>query len=192
MPVESKLRFMGPVLPVSVASLRVHSVSLFTLFQYTINDRSISCRRAWHLKTYDINETGQVHTCICYLATLPYEEQLYWQSFNEWSKGNISRRAHQTDILGEFSTEDDPLAELKGQVELLDRDPPTWWQPRGERLLEEALYPATDSIEERGNEILALDHLVIEGFLTKGLRSIITANGDTYECHGVPLEYGLL
>ena len=136
--------------------------------KYTIDDRSISCRGAWHLKTYDINEVGQVHTYICYLAGLPFNEQLYWQSFNEWPKGNISKRAYQTDILGEFSTEDDPLAELKGQVQSLDRDPPVWWRPRGEALIEEALYPATDSIEEWGNEILALDHLVVEGFLVKG------------------------
>ena len=149
--------------------------------KYTIDDRSISCRGAWHLKTYDINEAAQVHTYIGYLATLPYEEQLYWQSFNEWPKGDISKRAYQTDILGEFSTEDDPLAELKAQVQSLDRDPPAWWQPRGEALAEEALYPATDSIEEWGNEILALDQLVVEGFLIKELRSIITANGGAYE-----------
>ena len=108
-----------------------------------------------------------MHTYICYLAGLPFNEQLYWQSFNEWPKGNISKRAYQTDILGEFSTEDDPLAELKGQVQSLDRDPPVWWRPRGEALVEEALYPATDSIEEWGNEILALDQLVVEGFLVK-------------------------
>ena len=149
--------------------------------KYTINDRSISCRGAWHLKTYDINEAGQVHTYICYLATLPYEEQLYWQSFNEWPKGNISERAYKTDILGEFSSEDDPLAELKGQVESLDRNPPAWWRPRGEALVEKALYPATDSIEEWGNEILALDHLVVEGFLVKGLRPIVSAYGGTHE-----------
>ena len=149
--------------------------------KYTINDRSISCRGAWYLTTYDINEVGQVHTYLRYLADLPYEEQLYWQSFNEWPKGDISKRAFQTDILGEFSTEDNPLAELKSQVESLDRDGPSWWRPRGEALVEEVLYPATDSIEEWGNEILALDHLVVEGFCIKGLRSIITANGSTYE-----------
>ena len=148
--------------------------------KYTIHERSISCRGAWHLKTYDINEAGQVHTYICYLATLPYEEQLYWQSFNEWPKGSISQRAFQTDILGEFSTEDDPLAELKVMVQSLDRNPPAWWQPRGEELIEDVLCPATDSVKEWGNEILALDHLVVEGFLTKGLRSIIKANGGTY------------
>ena len=149
--------------------------------KYTIEDRSISCRGAWHLKTYDINEVGQVHTYIGYLATLPFEEQLYWKSFNEWPKGNISKRAFQTDILGEFSTEDDPLAEVKRLVQSLDREAPAWWRPRGEALIEEALYPATDSIEEWGNEILALDQLVIEGFLVRGLRSVADDHGGTYE-----------
>ena len=59
--------------------------------KYTLEDRSISCRNAWYLKTYDINEAGQVHTYIGYLADLPYEEQLYWQSFNVWPKGSISK-----------------------------------------------------------------------------------------------------
>ena len=48
-------------------------------------------------------------------------------------------------------------------------------------MLEKALYPATDSIEEWGNEILALDHLVVEGFLVKGLKPIVTASEGTYE-----------
>ena len=149
--------------------------------KYTIEERSISCRGAWHLKTYDINEAGQVHTYIGYLAKLPYEEQLYWKSFNEWPKDNISKRAYETDILGEFATEDDPLSELKRLVEFLDHDPPVWWRRRGKELVEEVLYPATDSIEEWGNELLALDQLVVEGFLARGLRDIISNNQSTYE-----------
>lgn len=81
--------------------------------KYTLDDRSIGCRNAWYLKTYDINEAGQVHTYIGYLANLPYEEQLYWQSFNEWPKGSISERAHQTDIVGEWHLEYEPLSALK-------------------------------------------------------------------------------
>ncbi len=151
------------------------------LEKYTINDRSIGCRGAWHLSTYDINEAGQVHTYIGYLATLPFEEQLYWKSFNEWPKDNISKRAYQTDILGDFLTEVDPLAELKGQVQWLDRHSPNWWHQRGETLIEKVLYPATDSVEEWGNEILALDQLVVEGFLVRGLRRIIMDHGGEYE-----------
>ena len=149
--------------------------------KYTVEDRSISCRGSWHLKTYDINEVDQVHTYIGYLAALPFEEQLYWKSFNEWPEGNISKRAFQTDILGEFSKEDDPLAELKMLVRSLDSEAPAWWSPRGETLVEKALYPATDSIEEWGNEILALDHMVVEGFLVRGLRSVVEAHGSGHE-----------
>ena len=43
------------------------------------------------------------------------------------------------------------------------------------------LCPATDSVEEWRNAILALDHLVFEGFIVKSLREIIDANGGNYE-----------
>ena len=92
--------------------------------KYTIDDRSIGCRNAWFLNTYDINEAGQVHTYIRYLADLPYEEQIYWKAFNEWPEYGISKRAFQTDILGEFPDEIDPLFELKGRIESLNRSPP--------------------------------------------------------------------
>ncbi|WP_155636014.1 hypothetical protein [Burkholderia stagnalis] len=36
--------------------------------KYSLDDRSISCRNAWYLKSYDINEAGQVHA---YIATWP-------------------------------------------------------------------------------------------------------------------------
>jgi hypothetical protein len=34
--------------------------------KYRFEGRSISCRGAWHLQTYDINDAGQVHTYIVY------------------------------------------------------------------------------------------------------------------------------
>jgi hypothetical protein len=61
--------------------------------KYTLEDRSIDCRGTWSLQTYDINKAGQVHTYLRYLAYLPYKEQLYWQSFNEWPKAPLSERA---------------------------------------------------------------------------------------------------
>jgi len=42
--------------------------------KYRLTDRSISCRNSWHLDTYDINEKGQVHTYLRYLAKLPNKE----------------------------------------------------------------------------------------------------------------------
>jgi len=145
--------------------------------KYDLQDRSISCRNAWYLKTYDINETGQVHTYIGYLADLPYEEQCYWQVFNEWPKGPISGRAYENDFLGAFSSEYDPLRALKDKVRQLDENPPAWWKPRGEELSNAARYPATDSVSEWGDEILALDQLVNEGFLLKPLQKLAQDRG---------------
>ncbi|WP_306597711.1 hypothetical protein [Geothrix sp. 21YS21S-2] len=141
--------------------------------KYDLQDRSISCRNAWHLETYDINEVGQVHTYIVYLARLPYEEQCYWQSFNEWPKAPISTRAYENDFLGAFSSEYDPLRAIKNKIHQLDENPPIWWNSRGEDLLNAARYPATDSVSEWGDEILALDQLLNEGFLPKPLQSLL-------------------
>ncbi len=149
--------------------------------KYTFGDRTISCRGAWYLKTYDINDAGQVHTYIGYLANLPYDEQLYWQSFNEAPKADISERAYQTDILGEFTTTDDHLEDVKRIIAELDKKPPAWWKPRGSEMRDAVHYPATDSSSEWGDEILALDHLTVEGFLAKSLRAIIDANTGAYE-----------
>lgn len=140
--------------------------------KYTLGERSITCRGAWHLKTYDINDAGQVHTYIGYLADLPYEEQVYWATFNEWPKGPISERAHTTDILGEWQSEYDPLSSLKSKVRMLDEARPSWWSVRGDAVVDAVLAPATDSPKEWADEILALDQMVVEGFIVTPLRAI--------------------
>jgi len=149
--------------------------------KYTLEDRSISCRNAWYLKTYDINEAGQVHTYIGDLANLPYEEQIYWQSFSEWPKEPISARAYQTDIVGDWYLEYEPLNELKHTVSMMDASPPPWWKPRGTALSDAVRYPVTDSVKEWGDEILALDQCLVEGFLLKPLRELAEAGGRTIE-----------
>lgn len=118
-----------------------------------------------------------MHSYIGYLADLPYEEQLYWQSFNEWPQGSISERAQQTDILGEWSTVYDPLNALKHTIRKLDKTSPEWWNPRGEALSDATRYPATDSPKEWADEILALDQFLVEGFLVKPLRIRAEAAG---------------
>lgn len=145
--------------------------------KYSLDDRSISCRNAWYLKSYDINEAGQVHAYIGDLARLPLEEQRYWHSFNEWPKGPISKRAHENDILGEFSSEYDPLYLLKYKIGKLNAAPPEWWQPRSEAHMDAARYPATDSTLEWANEIMAFDQLLVEGFQLKPLRRMLEAKG---------------
>ena len=156
--------------------------------KYTLDDRSISCRNAWYLRSYDINEAGQVHAYIGDLARLPIEEQRYWQSFNEWPKGAISKRAHENDILGEFSSEYDPLHILKYKIGKLNAAPPQWWQPRSDAHMDAARYPATDSTLEWANEIMAFDQLLVEGFQLKPLRKMLEAKGKKAETNWASLR----
>lgn len=149
--------------------------------KYRLEHRSISARGGWYLKSYDVNEAGQVHAYLFDLARLPYREQLYWQSFNEWPKAPISARAYQTDFEGSFSTIPDPLVDLKHEVAKLDKIKPDYWQPRGEALASAVHYPLTASSEEWSNAILSLDQLVVEGFATKVLRQRLTVAGRDFE-----------
>jgi hypothetical protein len=145
--------------------------------KYELSDRSIYCRGTWTLRTFDINEEGQVHTYLVYLRNLPYKEQIYWQSFNEWPKGGLSTRAITTDFMGEFYTEYDSLNYLKQKINSLDKSPPDWWIPRGEAVVKAVHYPATSSSAEWANEILALDQLLNEGFREKALRKLADSLG---------------
>jgi len=145
--------------------------------KYSLEDRHISCRGSWYLRSYDQNEEGQVHAYIGDLAKLPFTVQLYWQSFNEWPKGAISKRAHQADIRGSWDLDYEPVGALKNAIRELDRSAPAWWSPRGQELEAAVHIPATDSTKEWADEILALDQYLVEGFLLKPLRVIADGVG---------------
>lgn len=145
--------------------------------KYELAHRAISCRGAWHLKTYDVNKAGQVHTYLIYLADLPYREQLYWQSFNEEPKDFISDRAIKTDLYGEWSEEYDVIDAIKRLVRSLDEKPRVWWLPRGEALARTFHLPVTQSESEWAESILTLDQLLVEGFSPKPLRKIAEGGG---------------
>lgn len=137
--------------------------------KYTFDERSISCRGSWSLKTYDINEKGQVHTYLKYLGQLPHEEQLHWKKYNEPPKAPISRRAYETDIKGNFRyKEDNPLAELKIFLCNLHC---AWWAIPHEDMMRKVQYPYTMLVEEWKDDILALYQLLIEGLKESWIRT---------------------
>lgn len=139
--------------------------------KYTLKDRSITCRNAWHLETYDINEAGQVHTYVAYLRHLPYQEQLYWKAHNEKPKAPISKRAVTTDFRGEWHQDYDALQSLREVVGVLNDGQFTWWHRRSEQLVDRVHYPATNSSDEWSNDIMQLDQVAVEGFSGKRLRT---------------------
>ena len=148
--------------------------------KYDLTDRTISCRGAWHLPTYDVNQAGQVHTYVGYLGNLPYGEQLYWQSFNEWPKGPLSDRAWRNDFMGEVA-DTDPLQSVKHRIEMLDRDAPSWWIARGTDRANAVQIPATAAENEWSEALLAFDQFLVEGFVVKALRAAVRESGRPVE-----------
>lgn len=149
--------------------------------KYRLEGRSINCRGAWFLRSYDINEAGQVHAYLCDLNLLPYAEQLYWQSFNEAPKAGISARAFKSDFLAQWDTSPDPLASLKRRLQALNGAGITWWSLKNPQLPDRVHYPVTASQEEWANELLALDQLVVEGLSSSYFKSKAEAAGITIE-----------
>ncbi len=144
--------------------------------KYEITDRTIHCRGAWSLKTYDINEEGQVHTYLCYLRYLPHSEQIYWKSFNEPPKGGLSKRAITTDFAGKWYTGKDPLNELKHALKnfptIETGGIPISLYKTNVKDLEELHYVVTEAKEEFRTEIIKLARVVIDALSKDEIRKL--------------------
>jgi hypothetical protein len=149
--------------------------------KYQFWGRSIICRDAWELKSFDTNDAGQVFAYIKDLSHLPYKEQLYWKSFNEFPKAPISKRAFETDFEGKWAQEYDPLLSLKYALQELQEKKVWWWILHDESLIEQIQYPITKSPDEWAKEIHSLDKLVTEGFEARLLRSQVINHGGTID-----------
>lgn len=139
--------------------------------KYNLEDRSISCRGSWYLKSYDINEAGQVHAYLVDLQRLPYAEQLHWKQFNEPPKAGLSKRAITTDFEGQWYEEYDALTSLKSRLCELVKMKCPWWNVPNADPIDGVHYPVTTSRDEWANEIMALDQLVVEGLDQKWLKN---------------------
>ena len=149
--------------------------------KYTVGERDITCRAAWRLKAFDVNEAGQVFAYICYLRDLPYAEQLHWHSYNEKPKAGISERAITNDFKGEFTTFKDPLGEVVSILKSWQDDGSPWWTLRDERLLERVNTPLTTSRDEWAEAFMDLAKLVVEGFVITAIRAKLDKSAIEYE-----------
>jgi hypothetical protein len=149
--------------------------------KYTVTERDVSCRVAWHLEAIDVNEAGQVHAYICYLHNLPYEEQLHWLSYNEPPKETISKRAFINDFKGEFVTFKEPLQNILTIVRRWNDSKVEWWSLRDDKLLERVNTPITESRDEWAEAFMDLAKLVVEGFEAKPIRALLETAKISYE-----------
>jgi hypothetical protein len=149
--------------------------------KYTIEEREITCRTAWHLRGFDVNKAGQVHAYICYLRNLPYSEQLHWLSFNEEPKESISERAHINDFKGEWTKTAKPLQKVISILRRWQEKEVPWWKIRDPSLIERVSVPYSASKDEWAESFMALSKLLNEGFEVKNIRNKLTALGVAFE-----------
>ena len=154
--------------------------------KYVVDEvsRSISCRNVWELRRFDVNEAGQVHAYVCYLRDLPCKEQMYWRSFNEAPKDNISKRAFEHDIMGEWSPIPDPLSDLLSAVEQWHHKRVSWWKLKDNNLFNHITTPHSPSRDEWAQAFMDLSHLIIEGFVHKAIKQELNTMGVTYKTEG--------
>lgn len=138
--------------------------------KYTINNRQISCRGGWYLRSFDINENNQIAVYLVDFNQLPYKEQLHWKQYNEEPKGFISKRAIENDFLGEFSDDIRLEEKLTCLLKELQSHNCFWWTLRSASNLSKLHSPLTGSADEWADELLNLDQLIVEGFQEKALK----------------------
>lgn len=138
--------------------------------KYTLHGGWITCRGAWSLRGYSINDAKQVAVYICDLRGLPREEQVYWSSFNEPPKAGLSKRAITTDFLGEWPDEPTPREALVNQLQRWHTENVDWWEWKADGEPNHLTVPRTGSRDEWAEAFLTLSHAVIEGFQVKALR----------------------
>ena len=148
--------------------------------KYTVGERDVSCRTAWHLEAIDVNAAGQVHAYICYLRRLPYSEQMHWASYNEKPKTGISKRAVINDFEGQFVDFSQPLRKLLDILQRWGDTSTEFWTLRDKRQPERISTPLTESRDEWSEAFLDFAKLVVEGFNVKPIRSNLDRKEITY------------
>lgn len=149
--------------------------------KFKIVHNSIRCRNAWELRSFGVNSKGQVYAYLIDLSHLPYDEQMYWKTFNEEPRAPISKRSVRTDFEGNFDTEYDPLSSIRTRVRELNDSAPPWWTRREDALMDTVHYPLAGNATEWADEVLRLDQAIIEGFRKRGFQDRLRARNKSFD-----------
>ena len=122
-----------------------------------------------------------MHAYIVELRFLPYEEQLYWLSFNVEPKTGISKRALEHDFKGEWSDIITPLENLLALLRKWTDAKVSWWTHSSDKLFAAVNTPYTSSSEEWSQSFLDLAKLLVEGFQIDAIRNEIHGYGIPFD-----------
>lgn len=147
--------------------------------KYEVTGSMITCRGLWSLRSYHVNEAGQVFAYLKDLWNLPKSEQTYWQSFNERPKSGISKTALQQDFLVEWSTDPDPARDLRQALRTLSdlrvgRLQSVIWTPQDDPHIHKCVQELlVNSLPEWREHINGLAKAIVEGFQASTLKMLL-------------------
>jgi hypothetical protein len=153
--------------------------------KYVLGPSSIECRGAWYLRSYDVNEEGQVYAYVKDLWALPYKEQQYWAWFNETPKAGITERSISQDFLARPWLGPDPWQDLRETLRSFpmathDGSAVLIWGHKDADiglLLSNFLPLHTESHKEWRDQILELCKVIVEGLQERKIRKVAQALG---------------
>jgi hypothetical protein len=151
--------------------------------KYVLTLSTIECRGVWFLRSYDVNDAGQVYAYLKDLWSLPHSEQRYWRVFNEKPEAGITERSISQDFLAQPWLGPDPLRDLQWLLREFPLakhngiDTPMWSLNTADsgRVLARLHYLHTESRKEWQGQVLELRKVVVEGLQTKALQRVAQA-----------------
>ncbi|MEZ4590102.1 MAG: hypothetical protein R3D55_03025 [Chloroflexota bacterium] len=149
--------------------------------KYSVEDSILRCGALWSLYI-DNHDENKISAWLGDLGRdLPYEEQLYWRSYNVSSDGGVSETYFKRQILGQFVDSNQPDHVFRNNYYNLNQMCTKYlgWQlllplePKDEHNLITLRIPASDEQREFDELVLSLAKIIIDSLNEKQLNKLI-------------------
>ena len=148
--------------------------------KYSVEDSRVSC--PWWAVCIDNHHADKVIVLLRDLSSLPYKEQLHWQSHNILPEGKLSKSYFDRNIKVLPTDADQPEHLFKQRYEHLRKESEKYlgWQllrpldPRDEHHLKRLRVPSTDEQSDFDNLVLSLTKILIDSLNEKELKKLIS------------------
>ena len=148
--------------------------------KYSVEDSRVSC--PWWGMRIDNHHDAKVIVWLRELSSLPYKEQLHWQSHNIPPEGGVSPTFWRRNFKGEWANSDQPEHLFKQRYEHLGKESEKYlgWQllrpldPRDEHHLKGLRVPSTDEQRDFDALVLSLTKILIDSLNQKELKKLIS------------------
>ena len=146
--------------------------------KYEVNSDYI-INKEWMLRYYTTDDEEQIMVLLRDLSFLPFQEQIYWKSFNEDPSSKLSEKTFNNYVLGKW-VEIDDLNQLKINLKNFPRcnigceELTIWSEPsiKNQHNLDNLDYIRVDSKSEWEDEVQTLHLNIVDGFNNKTINLI--------------------